>query len=89
LTKIRGRRKTRVGVVVSDKMNETCVVQIERRGAHPVYKKVIRHFKKFMVHDQANHCKVGDIIRIMECRPLSKKKRWRYIETVQSSKIID
>ena len=85
----RKRRKTRVGKVVSDKMDRTCIVRVERRGAHPVYKKVIRQFKKYIVHDEQGRCKVGDVVRIMECRPLSKRKRWRYVETVRSSDAVE
>ena len=81
----RGHRKTRMGTVVSDKMDSTCVVRVERRGAHPVYKKVVRRYKKYLVHDEQGRCKVGDIVRIVECRPLSKRKRWRYMETVRSN----
>ncbi len=85
----RGRRKSRVGTVVSDKMNGTCIVRVERRGAHPVYKKVIRRFKRYMVDDKQGRCKVGDVVRIRECRPLSKRKRWRYVETVRSSEPVE
>lgn len=85
----RGHRKTRVGTVTSDKMDGTCVVRVERRGAHRVYKKVIRRFKKYLVHDEQGRCKVGDIVRIMESRPLSKRKRWRYVETVRSSEVVE
>ncbi len=81
----RGRRKSRVGVVVSAKMDKSCVVRVERRMPHPVYKKVIRRSKKFMVHDEEGRCKIGDVVRITETRPLSKRKRWRYVETVRSS----
>lgn len=80
----RGRRKTRVGTVVSDKMTGSCVVRVERRGPHGVYKKVIRRFKKYLVDDKQGRCKMGDVVRIMECRPLSKQKRWRYVETIRS-----
>ena len=85
----RGCRKSRVGTVVSDKMNGTCIVRVERRGAHPVYKKVIRRFKRYMVDDEQGRCKVGDIVRITESRPLSKRKRWRYVETVRSSEPLE
>ena len=85
----RRHRKTRVGKVVSDKMDRTCVVRVERRGAHPIYKKVVRQFRKYMVHDEQGRCKVGDVVRIMECRPLSKRKRWRYVETVRSSDVVE
>ncbi len=85
----RGQRKSRVGIVVSDKMDRSCVVRVERRGAHPVYKKVIRQYKKFMVHDPEKKCKPGDQVRIVECRPLSKRKRWRYVETIRAAETID
>ena len=85
----RGRRKTRVGKVVSDKMDRSCVVQVERRGAHPVYKKVVRRYKKYMVDDPNGRCKVGDMVRITECRPLSKRKHWRYVQTVRAAETID
>jgi len=85
----RGRRKTRVGKVVSDKMDKSCVVRVERRGAHPVYKKVVRQLKRYMVHDVEGRCKVGDVVRIAECRPLSKRKRWRYVETIRSNESVE
>lgn len=81
----RGRRKSRVGVVVSAAMDKSCVVKVERRLPHPVYKKVIRRSTKFMVHDEESRCKVGDVVRIVETRPLSKRKCWRYVETVRSN----
>lgn len=64
------------GVVVSDKMDKTIVVQVERRVTHPIYKKVIRLSKKYAAHDETNACKIGDTVRIQECRPISKHKRW-------------
>lgn len=85
----RNRRKTRIGVVVSDKMDKSCVVQVERRGAHPVYKKVVSQYTRFMVHDENKRCKMGDVVRITECRPLSKKKRWRFVETIRASESVD
>jgi len=89
MSETRGRRRSRVGVVISNKMDRTCVVQVERRGAHPVYKKVVRRFSKHKVHDEQNHCKVGDVVRITECRPLSKEKRWRYVETIRTAESVD
>lgn len=68
------------GVVVSDKGNKTVVVQVERRVMHPVYKKIIRRSKKFHAHDEQNQHKVGDVVRIQECRPISKLKRWVVVE---------
>ncbi|HIJ38014.1 MAG TPA: 30S ribosomal protein S17 [Rhodospirillaceae bacterium] len=67
------------GVVVSDAMEKTVVVRVERRVMHPVYKKFIRRSKKYSAHDEANSCKVGDVVRIQECRPLSKTKSWTVI----------
>jgi len=76
------RRKVRQGVVVSNKMNKTIVVKVERTVTHPVYKKVMRRSKKYHAHDEENTSKVGDVVRIMETRPLSKTKRWRLLEVV-------
>ncbi len=76
----RGLRKTRVGVVVSDKMDKSIVVEITRTIQHPFYKKYIRKRKRFMAHDEQNTCKVGDKVRIVETRPLSRRKRWRLQE---------
>jgi small subunit ribosomal protein S17 len=67
------------GVVVSDKMDKTVVVRVERRFMHPIYKKIIRRSKKFAAHDEANRCKVGDAVMIRECRPISKSKRWEVV----------
>jgi len=89
MTEERNRRKVRVGTVVSDKMEKSCVVQVERRGAHPVYKKVVRKHSRFMVHDAEKRCKVGDVVKIRECRPLSKMKRWLYVETVRAAETAD
>lgn len=78
----RGRRKTRQGVVVSDKMNKSVVVRVERLVKHPLYKKVVRRRKKYMAHDEENTSRVGDVVRIMETRPLSRQKRWRLMDIV-------
>lgn len=78
--KERGRRKIRVGTVISDKMDKTVVVEIERRTSHPVFKRVITLHKKFKAHDKNNECKIGDKVKIIETRPFSKEKRWRVIE---------
>ena len=67
------------GIVISDKMDKTIVVRVERRVRHPVYKKIIRRSRKFTAHDPGNQCKAGDTVRIRECRPLSKSKRWEVI----------
>ena len=72
----RNLRKTRVGKVVSDKMDKSVVVQVERRIMHPVYKKYIKRSKKYTAHDENNLCKVGDVVQIIESRPLSKTKSW-------------
>ena len=82
----RNRRKVRVGKVVSDRMDKTATVQIERLVMHPVYKRYIRRRKKFSIHDEENTCRVGDTVRFMETRPLSKNKRWRLVEVVERAK---
>ena len=79
------RRKVRQGVVVSDKMDKTVVVKVERTLTHPLYKKVIKRTKKYHAHDEENSLKVGDVVRIMECRPLSRTKRWRLVEVVEKA----
>ena len=76
---VRKQRKQRTGVVVSDAMDKTVVVQVESRKPHPLYRKVVKHFKKFYAHDEENAAKVGDEVTIVECRPLSKTKRWRLV----------
>ncbi len=73
-------RRVLQGVVVSDKMDKTVVVRVERRVRHPLYKKFIRRSGKFAAHDAANRCKEGDVVRIRECRPLSSSKRWEVID---------
>ena len=72
-------RRVLSGVVVSDKMDKTVVVEVERRFMHPIYKKIIRRSKKFAAHDEANKCKTGDKVEIRECRPISRSKRWEVI----------
>ena len=79
-------RKTRVGKVVSDKMDKTVVVAIEDRVAHPLYKKIVGRTYKPKAHDEENTCGVGDIVKVMETRPLSKDKRWRVVEIVEKAK---
>ena len=79
-------RKTRVGKVVSDKMDKTVVVIVEDRVAHPVYKKIIKRTYRLKAHDELNECGVGDRVRVMETRPLSKDKRWRVVEIVEKAK---
>ena len=78
----RSRRKIRVGVVTSDKMNKTVTVSVERRFAHPLYGKGVKRTKKYHAHDENNEYRVGDTVRIVETRPLSKTKRWRVLELV-------
>lgn len=82
----RNRRKTRVGKVVSDGMDKTAVVVIDRLVKHPTYKRYVRRRKKYTIHDQENTCRIGDTVRFMETRPLSKSKRWRLIEVVERAK---
>ena len=81
----RGLRKTRVGKVVSDKMDKTVVVAIETSVKHPLYRKIIKRTNKFKVHDENNECKVGDKVKIMETRPLSREKRWRLVEIIEKA----
>ena len=83
---LRRARKTRTGRVVSDKMQKTVVVAIERRVPHPVYGKMVRRTKKLKAHDEQNEAKTGDTVRIMETRPLSKDKRWRVVEIVERAR---
>jgi small subunit ribosomal protein S17 len=82
----RHNRRTKQGRVVSDKMDKTIVVVSETRVPHPVYGKIIRKSVKFKAHDEQNDAKTGDTVRIMECRPLSKDKRWRLVEIVERAK---
>ena len=82
----RNARKTRIGLVVSDKMAKTVVVSIERRVQHPVYGKMVRRTKKLKAHDEQNEAKTGDTVRIMETRSLSKDKRWRVVEIIERAR---
>ena len=82
----RGLRKTRVGIVSSDKMDKTIVVSIADHVKHPLYSKVIKRTYKLKAHDENNECKVGDKVRVMETRPLSKDKRWRLVEIIEKAK---
>ena len=84
---VRNLRKVVTGRVVSDKMDKTRVVLVERRAAHPLYKKVVKHTSKCYVHDENNESKIGDVVEIMETRPLSKLKRWRLVKIVKSAVI--
>ena len=82
----RNRRKVKVGTVVSDKMDKTVVVAIEDFVRHPLYGKAVKRTKKVKAHDEKNECRIGDRIRIMETRPISKQKRWRLVEIVEKAK---
>jgi small subunit ribosomal protein S17 len=82
----KSKKKTLVGRVVSDKMQKTIVVQIERRKLHPLYKKYITRSKKVKAHDENNECRVGDLVRVVESRPISKDKRWRLAEILEKAK---
>lgn len=82
----RGSRKVRVGTVVSAAMNKTCVVEVESRRQHPLYKKSMKRTHKFHAHDEDNETGVGDVVKIAETRPLSKQKRWRLMEIIQKAK---
>ncbi len=82
----RNLRKTRVGVVVSNKMDKTIVVALKDNVRHPLYKKIIKRTIKLKAHDEENTCNVGDKVKIMETRPLSKDKRWRLVEIIERSK---
>lgn len=79
-------RKTRVGKVVSDKMDKTIVVIVEDRVAHPLYKKIVKRTYRLKAHDENNECCIGDKVRVMETRPLSKDKRWRLVEIIEKAK---
>ena len=79
-------RKTRIGIVVSSKMDKTVTVAIERRVPHPIYKKYFKKTTKLMAHDEKKECGVGDKVKIMETRPLSKNKRWRLVQIVEKAK---
>lgn len=82
----RNLRKQKTGVVVSNKMDKTISVKVERRLMHPLYGKFVKRSNKFFAHDEENTCKVGDTVRIMETRPLSKNKRWRVVEILERAK---
>ncbi|MCI8636070.1 MAG: 30S ribosomal protein S17 [Eubacterium sp.] len=82
----RNLRKTRIGVVVSDKMDKTIVVAVRDNVRHPLYKKIVKKTYKLKAHDEKNDCKMGDTVKVMETRPLSKDKRWRLVEIVERAK---
>jgi small subunit ribosomal protein S17 len=82
----RNLRKTRTGVVTSNKMTKTIIVAVERKVKHPIYGKFVKKTTKFHAHDEKNECTIGDMVRIMETRPLSKTKRWRLVEVLEKAK---
>ena len=86
MAEARGMRKTRIGVVVSDKMDKTIVVAVEDSVAHPLYKKIVKRTYKLKAHDENNECGIGDTVKIMETRPLSKDKHWRLVEIIEKAK---
>jgi small subunit ribosomal protein S17 len=86
MSETRGIRKTRIGVVVSDKMDKTIVVAIRNRVKHPLYGKIMNRTNKIKVHDEQNQCGIGDTVKIMETRPLSKDKHWRLVEIIEKAK---
>ena len=86
MAEVRGMRKTRTGVVVSDKMDKTIVVEIRTRVKHPLYGKIMNRTKRFKAHDENNECGIGDTVRVMETRPLSKDKCWRLVEIIETAK---
>jgi len=86
MTENRGMRKTRIGVVVSDKMDKTIVVKLSTRVKHPLYSKYINKTTKIKAHDENNECGIGDTVRVMETRPLSREKRWRLVEIIEKAK---
>ena len=86
MAEARGMRKTRVGVVVSDKMDKTIVVAIRNRVKHPLYGKIMNRTSKIKAHDEENQCGIGDTVKIMETRPLSKDKHWRLVEIIEKAK---
>ena len=86
MTEARNLRKTRTGIVVSDKMDKTIVVKLTTRVQHPLYKKFIQKTTKIKAHDENNECGVGDTVRVMETRPLSKDKHWRLVEVIEKAK---
>jgi small subunit ribosomal protein S17 len=83
------KHKILTGYVVSDKMDKTAVVVVESRRQHPLYKKVVRHKTRFKAHDENNLCRVGDVVRIMQTRPLSKEKRWRVVEIISRREVVE
>ena len=82
MSKTQGQKTTKVGIVIGDKMKKTVSVLVERQVRHPLYKKIVKRRKMFLAHDEYEKCKVGDVVKIIETRPLSKRKRWRVTEIV-------
>ena len=82
----RNERKTRIGLVTSNKMDKTIAVEIQRRLQHPIYGKYVKKSKKLIAHDETNECQIGDLVKIMETRPLSRRKRWRLVEVIEKAK---
>lgn len=80
------RKVTKIGIVTSDKMDKTIVVSVSRQFKHPLYKKIVRRQKKFKAHDEKNECKIGDVVQIIESRPLSREKRWALHTIIERSK---
>ena len=86
MSEVRGMRKTRVGVVVSDKMDKTITIAVKYRVRHPLYGKIMTRTTKIKAHDENNECGIGDTVRVMETRPLSHDKRWRLVEIIEKAK---
>lgn len=86
MVELRNKRKSLVGIVVSDKMDKTVSVAVEKRTQHPLYKRTVKKTNTFKAHDEENECREGDKVRIMETRPLSKTKRWRVVDIVEKAK---
>ncbi len=84
--KNRNLRKTRIGIVTSNKMDKTITVSVEKKVKHPIYGKFLKNTKKFHAHDEKKECSIGDVVKIMETRPISKTKRWRLIEIIEKVK---
>ena len=86
MSEVRGMRKTRVGVVVSDKMDKTITIAVKYRVRHPLYGKIMNRTTKIKAHDEKNECGIGDTVKVMETRPLSHDKRWRLVEIIEKAK---
>ena len=86
MSEVRGMRKTRIGVVVSDKMDKTITIAVKYRVRHPLYGKIMNRTTKIKAHDEMNECGIGDTVKVMETRPLSRDKRWRLVEIIEKAK---